>query len=183
MEAAFAWLGQVIEWFGRWIPRLTIVNTTHGWVKFVRGKHVRTGGPGLIVHWPLITELVIFPTARDSLKCEAQTVTLASGETVLVQAVVIYEVEDLVKLIAGTAEPSMTIVDQTAGAVASVLETIQSWEELRGLSVRQPRYRDSELNARLKDAVSKALEPYGVKVLAVMLQNKAKARVYKLVND
>jgi regulator of protease activity HflC (stomatin/prohibitin superfamily) len=183
MEAAFAWLGQIIDWVGRWIPRLTIVNTTRGWVKFVRGKHVKSGGPGLVIHWPLLTELTVFPIVRDSLKCQAQTITLASGETVLVEAMVIYEVECIEKLVAYTAEPFMTIIDQTMGAVAAVIEGIQSWDELKQHSTRMPRYRDTELNQRLKEAVSKALEPYGVKVLSVMLQNKAKARVYKLVND
>jgi SPFH domain/Band 7 family protein len=180
---AFAWLGEIVNWFGRWIPRLTIVDSTKGWVKFVQGKHVRSGGPGLVWHWPLVTEIIVFPTVRDSLRCQAQTITLPSGETVLVEAVVIYEVEDIEALIAHTAEPNMTIMDQTMAAVAAVMESIASWEELTTISRRQRRAHDTELNYRLRNEVAEALKPYGVKVLSVMLQNKAKARVYKLVND
>lgn len=183
MEAAFAWLGQIIEWVGRWIPRLTIVNTTKGWVKFVRGSKVKSGGPGLVIHWPLLTELIVYPIVRDSMRCQVQTITLASGETVLLDALVIYEVECIEKLIAYTADPGMTIMDQTMGAVAGVIEAVLGWNELIQLSTRKKGARDTELNYRLKDAISTALEPYGVKVLSVMLQNKAKARVYKLVND
>jgi regulator of protease activity HflC (stomatin/prohibitin superfamily) len=183
MEAAFAWLGYVFEWLGRWIPRLTIVNTTHGWVKFVGGSKVKSGGAGPVWHWPMWTNLVVFPIERDSLQCPAQAITLSSGETVLVVATVVYEVKEIEKLVAQTPEPQSTIADLTMGAVLYVMEGINSWDEIRQLSVRAPRARDTELNRRLRDEVQRALEPYGVNVLMVMLQNKAKARVYKLVND
>lgn len=183
METAFAWLGEIINWFGRWVPRLTIVNTTQGWIKFVKGHTIKSGGPGLVWHWPLITELKVFPIVRDSLQCKAQTITMPSGETALVEALVVYEVLEIEKLVAHTAEPFATIVDLTMGAVLYVMEDVADWEELRQLSQRQPRARDSELNRRLKDEVQRALTPYGVNVLTVMLQNKAKARVFKLVNE
>lgn len=183
IDSAFAWLGEIVNWVGRWIPRLTIVNTTLGWVKFVRGHDIKSGGPGLVWHWPLITELKVFPIVRDSLQCKAQTITMPSGETALVEAVVVYEIVDIEKLVAHTAEPTMTIADLTSGAVLYVMEDVASWEELRQLSIRVPRARDSELNRRLKEEVQRALAPYGVNVMAVMLQNKAKARVFKLVNE
>ncbi len=37
MDSALAWIGQVAEWVGRFIPRLIILNTTEGAVKFVHG--------------------------------------------------------------------------------------------------------------------------------------------------
>lgn len=183
MEAAFAWFGYLFEWLGKWIPRPTIVNTTHGWVKFVGGKKVKSGEAGVVWHWPIWTNLIVFPVKQDSLRCNSQSITLASGETALVEAVVIYEVTEIEKLVAGTPEPNMTIIDLTMAAVLYVLEGIASWDEIRQLSVRAPRARDTELNRRLRDEVQRALEPYGVKVNMVMLQNKAKTRVIKLVND
>lgn len=182
-DSAFAWIGAIIEWFGRWIPRLTIVDTTQGWIKFIRGRIVRSGGPGLVLHWPLVTKLVVFPVVRDSLNCKPQTITLASHETVLVEAVVIYEIADIEKLIAHTADPIMTIEDVTMGATLYVVESVFDWPELLKLSTRQSRARNSELNYRLKSEVARELAPYGVNVLDVFLQNKAKARVIKLVNS
>ena len=119
MEAAFAWLGEIINWVGRWIPRLTIVTTTEGWVKFVRGKRVVSGSAGLVWHWPLITALQVFPVARDSINCKAQTITTPSGETILIEAVVIYEITDIEKLVAHTTSPTLTIEDVTLGATLS----------------------------------------------------------------
>ena len=183
MESAFAWIGALIEWLGLWIPRLTIVDTTRGWVKFVRGRIVRSGGPGLVWHWPLITKLTVFPVVRDSLNCKPQTITMASGETALVEAVVIYEILDIEKLVAHTADPFSTIEDLVMGAILYVLEGVDSWADIQRLSKREPRARNSELNYRFKTEVQRELVPYGVNVFDVFLQNKAKARVIKLVNS
>jgi len=34
---AFDWIGQIVEWLGRFVPRLLIVRSTHGGVKFRHG--------------------------------------------------------------------------------------------------------------------------------------------------
>lgn len=182
MTEAFAWLGEIVNWVGKWIPRLTIVTTTEGWVKFVRGSLVKSGGPGLVWHWPLVTELRVIPVARDSINCRAQTITTPSGETILIEAVVIYEIIDIERIVAHTADYVNTIHDVTLGAILSVMEGL-TWGDIQALSIRQPRARDTEFNYRLKEEVQRALQPYGVSVLSVMLQNKAKARVIKLVNS
>lgn len=183
MGEAFAWLGEIVGWVGRWIPRLNIIDTTQGYVKFVGGKRLVSGGAGLVFHWPLITKILIMSVVRDSLNCKSQTITLPSGDTVLVEAIVIFEVRDIERLAAHTADSFATIADLTAGAVLTVIEGIASWDELQKMSTRQPRARDSELNYRLKEEVQRALDTYGVTTLAVFLQNKAKTRVIRLVQD
>src|SRR5574341_131131 len=183
MESAFAWVGALFEWFGTFVPRMSIVDTTQGWVKFVRGRVVRSGGPGLVFHWPLVTRLVVIPIVRDSLTCKAQTITLASSETVLVEAIVIYEITSIEKLVAHTADAETTISDVTTGAIHSVIETVPSYDVLVQMGVRRARRQNSDLNYKLIEEVKEALEPYGVRVLDVFLQNKAKARVLRLVNS
>jgi hypothetical protein len=34
MESAFAWIGQIAEWIGQWIPRRAILDTTEGAIKY-----------------------------------------------------------------------------------------------------------------------------------------------------
>jgi len=183
MGEAFSWVGDIIRWFGQWIPKWVIVNTTEGWIKWIGGDKVKTGGAGIVFYWPARTEFRKLAVVRDSINCKAQTLTLPSGETMLVEAVVIYEIKDLGKLAGETAEPIMTIADLTMGAVLYALEEYESWDAIRAASVRQPRQRDSDFNRRMREEVQRALTPYGVNVLAVQLQNKAKARVLKLVNS
>ena len=183
MEAAFAWLGHIADWIGQWFPRWVIVDTTEGWVKWVRGSRVVTGTAGIVWYWPVTTRIKTFAVVRDSINCKPQTVTLANGETLLLEVVVIYEVSDIERLVAFTAEPFSTIVDLAMGAVLFVVEGYESWDAIREASKRPPRARDSKFNYELREETRKALEPYGVKVLEVQLQNKAKCRVLKLANS
>jgi regulator of protease activity HflC (stomatin/prohibitin superfamily) len=141
------------------------------------------GGAGIVWYWPARTKMVKFFVARDSINCKAQTLTLVSGETILVEAVVVYEIRDLAKLAGETSAPIATIEDVTMGAVLAVIEEYESWDTIRQASIRAPRARDTEFNRRMREEVQKALAPYGVNVLNVMLQNKAKCRVLKLVNS
>jgi regulator of protease activity HflC (stomatin/prohibitin superfamily) len=183
MTDAFAWLGELVSWFGQWFPRWEIMDTSEGWVKWVRGKRIVTGGAGIVFYWPATTKFARWFVARDSKNCKAQTLSLPSGETILFEAVVIYEIKDLALLAGYTADPLNTIEDVTMGAVLSVMEGFNSWEEIRAASVRLPRARDTEFNRMLRDEVQRALASYGVNVLGVFLQNKAKCRVLKLVNS
>lgn len=182
MESAFAWLGQIFEWMGRFLPRWEIITTAEGWIKWVGGAKVKTGGAGIVFYWPARTVFKKLNVVRDSINCNAQTLTLPSGETILVEAVVIYRIIDLGKL-AATSEPFSTIADETMGAVLYALEGYDSWEAIRAASVRQHRQRDSDFNRRMREEVQRTLATYGVDVLAVNLQNKAKCRVLKLVNS
>lgn len=183
LESAFAWIGQIAEWIGQWFPRWEIIDTTEGWIKWVGGSKVKTGGAGIVWYWPARTKFRKHYTARDSINCKAQTVTLLSGETVLIESAVIYEIKDLAKLAGETADPLITIEDLTMGAVMSVMETYPSWEDVLKASIRAPRARDTEFNRSMREAVQAALLAYGVQVLAVLFQNKAKTRVLKLVNS
>ncbi len=182
MESAFAWIGRIVEWFGQFFPRREIITTAEGWIKWVGGDKVMTGGAGIVWYWPVQTVFKKVNVVRDSINCNAQTLTLPSGDTVLVEAVVIYRISDLAKL-AATTEPFSTIADETMGAVLYALESYESWEAIREASKRRKGQRDSDFNRKLKEEVQRALATYGVDVLAVNLQNKAKCRVLKLVNS
>lgn len=182
MTEAFAWIGDLVGWFGQWFPRWEIITTAEGWIKWVGGSKVKTGGAGIVFYWPARTVFKKVNVVRDSVNCNAQCLTLPSGDTLMVEAVVIYRITDL-SMLAATAEPFSTIADLTMGAVLYALEEYDSWNAIRTASIRRKGQRDSDFNRRMKDEVQKALLPYGVDVLAVQLQNKAKCRVLKLVNS
>lgn len=55
MEAAFAWLGQLMEWVGRFFPRITIAQANEAGVRWKYGRHVEKVEPGIRVFWPLVT--------------------------------------------------------------------------------------------------------------------------------
>lgn len=174
MDGALAWIGQIAEWIGRLIPRLVIIRTTHSAIKFVRGWKVVKIGPGLHFYWPMITDLVTYPTVRQAEELRGQTIVTTDDKTLLVAGLSIHEVEDLEKLIAHTYDPQQTIKDITLTAVHDVCCRL-SWEEIKA------EQRRGTLDTKLKNEAQKALGSYGVRVTKLMLTDLAPCRVLKLV--
>lgn len=72
MTAALSWLNDLIQWLGRWIPRLVLIE---------RGS-ARAVGPGLVVYWPITHALVQVPVTVQSLQLTGQVLpcTQTAGE-------------------------------------------------------------------------------------------------------
>lgn len=174
MESAFAWLGHIAEWFGQFIPRLAIVDYTHGAVKMVKGAKVVALEPGLHAYWPLTTNFYLYPTARQGEDLRSQTIVTADDKTIAVAGMLVYEVSDIKQLIANTYKPDQTIKDISLTVIHDVCCQL-TWPELR------EQQRSGKLDRALKAEAKKALEPYGVKVLKVMLTDLAPCRVLKLM--
>jgi regulator of protease activity HflC (stomatin/prohibitin superfamily) len=134
MNEALAWIGQIAEWFGQFIPRWVIITTTHGAVKWVRGHKVKSLGPGIHWYWPATTQLNQFPIVRQGSILEPQTIVTRDGVTVAVTAVIVYEVEDLEALFTQTQDADNTISEICLTAAQDVL-TGMGWDEIRDTGV------------------------------------------------
>lgn len=173
IESAFGWLGQLIQWFGSFFPRWVVVPTTHGWVKFVRGSNVKSGGAGIVWYWPAVTEFEQYPTARQTISLATQTITTTDGKVVSVSGMLVYEIFDLEKILAHTMDPDDTIRDIAQSSLHDVCSH-KSYEELR---VGQGKKLDTALRAEAR----KDLEDYGVRPLKFTLTTFAPSRVLRLV--
>lgn len=174
MDAAFAWIGRLAEWFGQFVPRWVIVRTTQGAVKFVRGSKPVALGPGIHWFWPAMTEMVVWPTARQSMNFVTQTITTKDGRAVALSAMIVYEIKDLIKIVAETWDPEDTIKDITLGSIHDVCCGFT----LEDLLDRQ---RSGALMRDLRRESQKDLERYGVRVLRTTLTDLAPARVIRLL--
>jgi regulator of protease activity HflC (stomatin/prohibitin superfamily) len=176
MDSALAWIGQLAEWLGRFFPRWQIITKTHGGVKFVRGAKVVPLGPGIHWFWPLVTELLIYPTARQAVDLRSQTFVTADDKTIAVGGLIVYEVKDIAAILGHTFDPDETIRDITAAAIHDVC-CVKRWDELReGL-------RSGSLDRELRKEAAKGLDGYGVRVLRTTLTDLAPARVLKVVQS
>ena len=198
MEAALGWIGAIIEWVGQFVPRWTVVDTRHSWIKWVGARVVRegwrfrwdtemkviSGAEGIVWHWPAVTQWYMYPTARQNFDLRAQTVTtkdvlgpndevLEPGVPVLVGGLISYQVTDIEKAIGLTWDTDETIRDTALTALHDVVSS-KTWAELR-----DPR-KGKELRRELREEAKKALEPYGVKVLKLSLTDLAKTAVLKI---
>lgn len=176
MDGALAWIGQVAAWLGLWIPRWIIVDTTHGAVKFVKGSTVMACGPGIHWYWPVTTNFVMHPTARQSSNLKSQTVMTADDKTIAVGGMIVYEIADITAILAYTFDPDETIKDVALSSIHDVCCQL-SWAEMR------EQQRSGALDRKLKTEARKDLDRYGVKVLKMTLTDLAPCRVLKLVNS
>lgn len=173
MDGALAWIGQVAEWFGRFIPRREIIDTTEGAIKYQGGNEPVYCGPGIHWYWPWRSSWSAYPTARQTDRLETQTMETRDGKTFIVAGTITYQVDDLMALIPTTHSPMSTIVELGGTAVHDVLPDY-TWEELMA------KHRKGTLKTELKNEAQKQLKEYGVRVIKLQLTSLARARVIKV---
>lgn len=176
MDSALAWIGQIAEWVGKLIPRLMILDTTEGAVKYVRGSRPVFCGPGLHWYWPIVTTWSPSATARQADRLQAQTIVTTDDKTIVVAAIIVYTVTDLLTLLTTTYHAQTCVADITLTSVHDVCCQM-SWEELKA------EQRRGTLDTKLKNAAQRQLREYGVNVVKVMLTDLAPARVLKLLQS
>jgi len=173
MESAFAWIGQIIEWFGQFIPRLIILDPTQGGVRCRRGNEISELKPGLHLYWPILTIIKLWPIARQTIDLTAQTFETKDGKSVQVSGMIAYSVVDVVALLINTFDPDNTIRDLGMTAIHDVLLQY-TWDEIREGMVNKV------LKKELMREVQRELKSYGVKVLAVGIKDLVGTSVYKV---
>jgi len=87
--SALAWLNDLAQWFGRWFPRLVLIHPTHRGVRFGLKGAVKAVGPGLVVYWPIIHDLVQVPVTTISYQTTSQTLWLDSDDGGMVPTIAI----------------------------------------------------------------------------------------------
>lgn len=162
------WLGDAVQAVLRFVPRISIVRSTHRGVAFVRGRDVHVIQPGLYVWWPLITECLMVPVVRQSLDLPVQTLTTKDGLSIIVSGVVIYTIRDIKVALTEQWDVDETIRVMSQAAVRDVVCSV-TFEYLN-----QNRY---QFEGRLKTALSKELSAYGVEVVDSKLTDFARTSV------
>lgn len=181
MDSALGWIGQLIEWLGRFFPRWFLLDATEGAVKYVGsfGKaplQVIACGPGIHWYWPVTSSVVNYPTSRQTDNMPAQTFATRDDKTIAVGGLLVYEVIDVVKLVSTTHRPMIAIQDIALGAVHDVCCNME-WAELKDAQRR------GTLDTKLRNAAQKQLTDYGVRVVKCMLTDLAQTRVLKVIQS
>lgn len=193
MESAFAWLGNIAEWIGNWIPKWEMVKPTHRGVLYVSYWHhtlrpaiwwrgwkakikVKVLEPGTHFYWPVRSTLLNHPVNRQTNDLREQTFTTTDGVTMGAAGVITFEINDIVKALVETYNVDTNVVDIALTAVHSVC---CRWTkaELKTHEI------SGELDKLLKAEAQKALNPYGVKVFKLNLTDLAPTRNIKLSNS
>lgn len=198
MESALAWIGHIANWIGQFFPRWVIVDTTEGAVKFIgfltplwfrefMGRILFLGhtdgdivvlgcGPGIHWYWPATTNLQQYPTARQADNLPSQTIVTSDDKIIAVSGMLVYVVDDLVKLLSTTHSAVKVVQDVALTAIHDVCCDL-TWEELK------KEQQKGTLNTKLKNACQRQLGEYGVKVMKCMLTDLAPTRVYRIIQS
>lgn len=171
MNAAFAWLGEVMNWIGKWFPRLIIVRSTHAGVRFRHGKTTSALEPGLRVYWPLVTEVEIVPTARQTHNLPTQALLTKDGHRVVVSGVVVYKVNDIVATIARNWDVSDTLNDISMVAITKIVTTHTLEYLLEHLT--------DEVQQKLTAETRRRLRRYGLSVYWTAMTDFAECIIIK----
>ena len=79
--------------------------------------------PGLRVYWPLVTEVDVIPTARQTHNLPTQALTTSDGKKVVVSGVVVYRIKDIVATMARNWDVSDTLNDISMVAITKIITT------------------------------------------------------------
>lgn len=170
MGDALAWVGQIAEWVGQFVPRWQIIPATHNGLKFIKGHTLKTLAPGVHFWWPATTILQVYPTARQTVDLRTQTLVTTDGKVVGVGGMVTYRVDDIEALLGRTFDADQTIKDICAGVISEVVREC-AWMDLQS----------EAFSSELRTLMRRRLRPYGVRVMKATLTDCAPCRVLKIV--
>jgi hypothetical protein len=83
MTAALSWVNDLVQWLGRWVPRLVLVEPTHRGVRFGPRGSAREVGPGLVVYWPITHVLLQVPVTTQSIQLSTQVLPCVADAGVI----------------------------------------------------------------------------------------------------
>lgn len=166
-------LGQLMATVLRFFPRVWWCPAYISGVLFVRGKNVRSFGPGRVVWFPLWTSMLTCATTRQVMDIDPQTVTTKDGKSAVVAGVCSYKIDDHVKYLVDNYEAEHSLDEAVAACLRGVVIG-KTWQEI------QENNRNTTDHALTREAAL-LLKEFGVTVERVRLTSLAQAKVINLV--
>lgn len=177
MGEALAWIGELVQWFARFIPRFEIIPPTHAAIRYnSRTDEVTALKSGWHWYWPVLHDFQRYPVKRQTIDLRPQKLTTKDDKVILVGALIAYEIKDIKAILAETWDAEETTRDSALRATTRVVLGL-AWDELKEEA------RKGTLDTKLRREAQKALEPYGVSVLEMSLTDLTPTRVYALVQS
>lgn len=138
MTAALTWLNDLVQWLGRWIPRLVLIEPTHRGVLFGPRGSARAVGPGLVVYWPITHALFQLAVTTQSLQLTGQILPIPQVAGELLPRVMVcgvsvqFKVDDPVAAATRALHMHALIQNRVQAAIAAHYEVgpDRGWMEL-----------------------------------------------------
>lgn len=134
------------------------------------GRYHRTLEPGF--HWkiPIIEEVIQVETCLTTLRLPPQTLTTKDDVSVVVSAIIKYEIKDIQPYIVGIWDQHDVLADVTMGAIRTAINAVD-YSEL----IAEPP------EARVLDAARKEVNQYGFKLHKITFTDLGRIRSMRLI--
>lgn len=174
MESAFTWIAEIWATFTSFIPHLDNMESHSRGVKFKHGKEYEVE-PGLYWWLPATTNVETLEVVRQTVRLDTQTLTTKDDQTISVAAVIVYEINDIIKAVAKTEDLEDVVSDVAQFSVVKAIQGREYHEILSDLAEQIP--------AELKEQCRKDLKQFGVLVKDAFLSDCAYCKVHRIMGD
>lgn len=162
-------INQLLMTILSFVPRMVIVRSTHAGIKFRRGKIPKPMHPGLHWYWPLVSEVDIRVTARQTNTLPPQVLETKDGVGVVVGGYVVFYISDILAACATNWDVDNTVDDIARSAMVEVV-TSHTYEELRrGMTL--------ELTKKCRSK----LKQFGVGIKRAGVTDLSRCKTYRVV--
>jgi len=168
MSGLFDWLNGIMTWLGSWIPRVQIIRYSEAGIRYRHGKDISIINPGIIVYWPIFTEIEFINVKRQVLNLRTQLLTTVDKQTVVASGLVVYRINDVQVYLVENHDADAGIHEVTTAIIRRVLID-KSFDEI------QTERSADKLDKHLTSDARKVLKSFGISVEAVRLTDFAKA--------
>lgn len=162
----FEWLNKIMEAVLEFFPRRIIVTATHRGVKWKFGFEVIELKPGVHWYWPLVSEVVQYPVARQTLKLDPQTLMTADRRRVVARGIVVYCIVDI---LAALGKQNFDVDDTIADFSQSCI-----YDLVTGCTLEE--VLESDHSDEMSEAAQEALKEYGVEIEQVKFTDFCETR-------
>jgi regulator of protease activity HflC (stomatin/prohibitin superfamily) len=136
------------------------------------GKFYRVLTPGLWFKIPFIDEVSEHFIATTTISLPAQSLSTQDGKSIVIEAVVKYNIEDIKKYVLEIYDAADAIKDITMSTIKKIVMP-KAWEELKKFDV------DNEITKKVRAEVKK----YGIYIHEITLTSMDTIRSYRLINE
>lgn len=179
MDSALGWIGEFVRWLANWIPKVYHVKVTQKAVRFVRARAYLVE-PGLHVHWPITTQVEVYPVVRQVADVPSQVAFVredsesSSYVAVIVSGVITYHISDLFSFLVENYDAEVGLKE---AAQAGIRKAVLA-ETVRAINCDR-----AKIDNRLAREVQKMVSAFGVEIESARLTSFAPTTSVSLVVD
>lgn len=167
------WIPAFFEKVTAFVPRFEKVTPTERLVKWSRCGEATLHGPGIVWHWPLLTEVERCDVRWKSLTTHVQTVTLNDGTPVSARTMTRWKPTDVLHAVTSEEDHSETVAETAQSVLVDVLAACNAETVQKSLA----------LNAALTLQMKKELRDIGVSVKKSKFTELCITPAFRIVND